>query len=166
MELYRVWRKTRGGRSQQNMALHKTQRMEVFWCYQTRQMKCCRVSIFLLSLIRLFFFASESQQLSLPSLPPSSVKPATALVAALDGTMYLVDSVSARVIWSFSTGSPIYHHSYRVSINDPNVTGLIECGDDWELILHDAHFGKTVVYNTSNMSYVNAFLYSMVLWYY
>lgn len=126
-------------------------------------MKCCRVSIFLLSLIRLFFFASESQQLSLPSLPPSSVKPATALVAALDGTMYLVDSVSARVIWSFSTGSPIYHHSYRVSINDPNVTGLIECGDDWELILHDAHFGKTVVYNTSNMSYVNAFLYSMVL---
>ncbi|KAG4403636.1 hypothetical protein AAZX31_01G145000 [Glycine max] len=115
----------------------------------------CRVSIFLLSLILLFFFffffffslsASQSQQLSLPSLPAPSLKPATALVAALDGTMYLVDSVSGRVFWSFSTGSPIYHHSYRAPINDPednNVTGLIECGDDWELIVHDARFGKT-----------------------
>nr|KYP66589.1 Serine/threonine-protein kinase/endoribonuclease IRE1 [Cajanus cajan] len=58
--------------------------------------------------------------------------------------MYLVDSVSGRVIWSFSTGSPIYH-SYHAPINNPkdNVTGLIECGDDWELIVHDTHFGKT-----------------------
>ncbi|KAJ1403837.1 WD40/YVTN repeat-like-containing domain superfamily [Sesbania bispinosa] len=55
--------------------------------------------------------------------------------------MYLVDSASGRVIWSFSTGSPIYH-SYQVSNND-NVSGLIECGDDWELIIHDTHFGKT-----------------------
>ncbi|TKY70231.1 Serine/threonine-protein kinase/endoribonuclease IRE1a [Spatholobus suberectus] len=58
--------------------------------------------------------------------------------------MYLVDSVSGRVIWSFSTGSPIYH-SYHAPVNNPkeNVTGLIECGDDWELIVHDTHFGKT-----------------------
>ncbi|RDX85409.1 Serine/threonine-protein kinase/endoribonuclease IRE1a, partial [Mucuna pruriens] len=109
-----------------------------------------RVSISLQSLILLFsffffFFSSSTSQsqLSLLSLPPSA-KPATALVAALDGTMYLVDSVTGRVIWSFSTGSPIYH-SHHAPINNPNdnITGLIECGDDWELIVHDTHFGKT-----------------------
>jgi hypothetical protein len=106
-------------------------------------------------------FTSQSQQLSLlhnengfsPSslaLPPSpspspsgsnslDIKPATALVAALDGTVYLVESSSGRIIWSFSTGSPIYHSSS----NTPS-SGLIECGDDWELIFHDTHFGKTV----------------------
>ncbi|CAJ2646786.1 unnamed protein product [Trifolium pratense] len=110
----------------------------------------------------IIFFAyistSQSQQLSLlhnqigfsPSslvLPPSpspsgsnslDIKPATALVAALDGTVYLVESSSGRVIWSFSSGSPIYHSS----ANTPS-SGLVECGDDWELIFHDTHFGKT-----------------------
>jgi len=99
---------------------------------------------------------TQSQQLSLlhngfsPSLPPSSSplvsnsldrKPVTALVAGLDGTIYLVESASGRVIWSFSSGSPIYHSS----ANTPPSSGLIECGDDWELIFHDPHFGKTVL---------------------
>lgn len=60
-------------------------------------------------------------------------------MAGLDGTIYLVESASGRVIWSFSSGSPIYHSS----ANTPPSSGLIECGDDWELIFHDPHFGKT-----------------------
>ncbi|XP_058777674.1 serine/threonine-protein kinase/endoribonuclease IRE1a-like [Vicia villosa] len=116
-----------------------------------------RVSIFF-SLFFFFIFListsiaddsiSQSQQLSLlrngnelsPSalvLPPSP-KPDTALVAALDGTVYLVESASGRVIWSFSTGSSIYHSS----ANTPS-SEHVECGDDWELIFHDTHFGKT-----------------------
>ncbi|CAI8588459.1 unnamed protein product [Vicia faba] len=105
-----------------------------------------RVSIFFIFIISTSI--AQSQRLSLlpnengfsPSalvLPPSP-KPATALVAALDGTVYLVESASGRVIWSFSTGSPIYHSS----ASTPS-SGLIECGDDWELIFHDTHFGKT-----------------------
>ncbi|KAL1315941.1 serine/threonine-protein kinase/endoribonuclease IRE1a-like isoform X2 [Arachis hypogaea] len=69
-------------------------------------------------------------------------QPATGLIAALDGTLYLLDTDSGRVIWSFSTGSPIYH-SYLAPLNSANESGLIECGDDWELILHHNHFGKT-----------------------
>ncbi|XP_061346104.1 serine/threonine-protein kinase/endoribonuclease IRE1a-like [Gastrolobium bilobum] len=124
------------------------------------------VVFFILSFIVADAYTSQSQQLSLlnngfssssllslpPSVPNSLVrKPATALIAALDGTIYLVESSSGRVIWSFPTGSPIYH-SYQAPIlnnNNPNnnssgpISGLIECGDDWELIVHDSHFGKT-----------------------
>lgn len=109
-------------------------------------------SLFLL--IFLFFsFPTSQSQLLLPSSPPS-VKPATALVAALDGTVYLLDSDSGRVFWSFSTGSPIYY-SYHAPINNPNhnFTAFVECGDDWELIVHDAHLGKKVLsFNMSNTS--------------
>src|ERR1044072_3386389 len=72
-------------------------------------------------------------------------KPATtALIATLDGTMYLVDrheSGSLNVIWSFSTGSPIYS-SYQALVKKDNgkenasaakVSGFVECGDDWSL---------------------------------
>lgn len=83
-------------------------------------------------------------------------KPATtALIVTLDGTMYLVDrqeSGPMRVIWSFSTGSPIYS-SYQAPINKdhgkenasaPRISGFVECGDDWSLYMHDKHFGKLV----------------------
>ncbi|TKY58385.1 Serine/threonine-protein kinase/endoribonuclease IRE1b [Spatholobus suberectus] len=88
---------------------------------------------------------------SLLSLPPKAAT--TALVATLDGTMYLVDrseSGSMRVIWSFSTGSPIYG-SYQAPIKKDNgkenasaalMSGFVECGDDWSLYMHDKHFGK------------------------
>ncbi|KAJ1413342.1 hypothetical protein SESBI_19728 [Sesbania bispinosa] len=88
---------------------------------------------------------------SLLSIPPNP--PTTALVAALDGTMYLVErheSGSMMVIWSFSTGSPIYS-SYQASVNKDNgkenasaalINGFVECGDDWSLYMHDEHFGK------------------------
>lgn len=120
-------------------------------------MKLC-VSIFFFFLFFIFFscivdVSFSQSQLSLlqngnafsSSLVPNPLdtKPATALVAALDGTIYLVESSSGRVIWSFSTGSPIYH-SFQASLKTPS-SGIIECGDDWELIFHDTHFGKTVL---------------------
>ncbi|KAK8472121.1 hypothetical protein PHAVU_002G117600 [Phaseolus vulgaris] len=113
-------------------------------------MKTCSVlsspfSLFLLLFLFFSFltFSTSQSQLSLRPSPPS-VKPATALVAALDGTVYLVDSDSGRVFWSFSTGSPIYY-SYHAPINNPNhnFTAFVECGDDWELIVHDPHLGQT-----------------------
>ncbi|KAL5063565.1 hypothetical protein RYX36_025302 [Vicia faba] len=88
---------------------------------------------------------------SLLSLPP---KAETALIATLDGTLYLMDSqdnAPMTVIWSFSTGSPIYS-SYQDSgnkecgqesnVSKVPVTGFVECGDDWSLYMHDKHFGK------------------------
>ncbi|CAJ1930690.1 unnamed protein product [Sphenostylis stenocarpa] len=103
------------------------------------------LSLFLFVFFFFFFlgFSTSQSQLSLLYSAPS-VKPATALVAALDGTMYLVDSDSGRVIWSFSTGSPIYY-SYHAPLKNPNhnFTGFVECGDDWELIVNDPHLGKT-----------------------
>lgn len=84
-------------------------------------------------------------------------KAETALIATLDGTLYLMDSQedgSTRVIWSFSTGSPIYS-SYQAPGNKEcgkennasaaaPVSGFVECGDDWSLYMHDKHFGKMV----------------------
>ncbi|CAJ2635942.1 unnamed protein product [Trifolium pratense] len=89
---------------------------------------------------------------SILSLPPPKAA-TTALVAALDGTMYLVASQengAVRVIWSFSTGSPIYS-SYQGPINKDRgktntssapTSGFVECGDDWSLYMHDKILGK------------------------
>jgi len=68
--------------------------------------------------------------------------------------MYLVDKSpgSMKVIWSFSTRSPIYQ-SYRAPIKGDTdkenasaalPSGFMECGDDWSLYMHDRHFGKMV----------------------
>ncbi|XP_054809745.1 serine/threonine-protein kinase/endoribonuclease IRE1a-like [Prosopis cineraria] len=78
-----------------------------------------------------------------------STKPSTTLVASLDGTIYLVEIGSMRVIWSFSTGSPIYH-SYQAPLIKDNVkenvcgldSGFIECGDDWALYMESKHSRK------------------------
>lgn len=56
------------------------------------------------------------------------------------------------VIWSFSTGSPIYSSHQaptnkdegRENASAAKVSGLVECGDDWSLYMHDNHFGKMV----------------------
>ncbi|KAI4314664.1 hypothetical protein L6164_027552 [Bauhinia variegata] len=96
---------------------------------------------------------------SLLSLPP---KRDTALIVALDGTMYLVESGSMRVIWSFETGSPIYS-SYQAPVNKDNdkenVSGLstefLECGDDWGLYVQTTHFGKMRL-STSIADFVRA----------
>ncbi|KAE9614571.1 hypothetical protein Lal_00012248 [Lupinus albus] len=96
----------------------------------------------------------EPGQKALPSN-----KPTTALIATLDGTMYMVDreeSGSMKVIWSFPTGSPIYN-SYKAPINNDNgkenasatlINGFVECGKDWALYMHDKHFGKMRISET------------------
>ncbi|KAL2333976.1 hypothetical protein Fmac_015189 [Flemingia macrophylla] len=87
---------------------------------------------------------------SLLSIPPEAATPT--LVATLDGTMHLVErseSGSMRVIWSFSTGSPIYQSHQALIENDNGkenasaaLGGFMECGDDWSLYMHDKFFGK------------------------
>ncbi|KAK4261619.1 hypothetical protein QN277_004588 [Acacia crassicarpa] len=96
-------------------------------------------------------FNSLHPPLSRPSRSILSLshKPNTTLVASLDGTMYLVEVGSMRVIWSFPTGSPIYR-SYQAPLNKDNVkenvcalaSGFLECGDDWALYIQSEHFGK------------------------
>ncbi|KAL7192822.1 hypothetical protein ACSBR2_024607 [Camellia fascicularis] len=72
----------------------------------------------------------------------------TALVAALDGTIHLVEPKSRKVFWSFTSGPSIYS-SYQAPVEGDNDkenasqlgSFFIDCGDDWELYMHDA-FGK------------------------
>lgn len=75
--------------------------------------------------------------------------PDTALVAALDGTIYLLDVNTLKPLWSFSSGSRIYS-SYQAPPSDKeNASGIesnyfIDCGDDWELYAHNS-LGKLVL---------------------
>ncbi|GMH25146.1 hypothetical protein Nepgr_026989 [Nepenthes gracilis] len=70
------------------------------------------------------------------------------LVAALNGTVYLIDSDSRKVLWSFSSGPPI-HSSYHTPVNQEDKKdqavvssySYADCGDDWELYLN-THYGK------------------------
>ncbi|KAL5557362.1 hypothetical protein UlMin_039598 [Ulmus minor] len=84
------------------------------------------------------------------SLLSVSPKQSTVLVAALDGTIHLLESNSKRVIWSFASGSPI-HTSYQATFTQdideektpaPGLSGAfyIDCGDDWELYMHSGPF--------------------------
>lgn len=78
------------------------------------------------------------------SLLSDSKEPETALVAALDGTIYLLELGSLNPIWSFTSGHMIYS-SYQASENADDDSGnsteigssyFIDCGDDWELYAH------------------------------
>lgn len=72
----------------------------------------------------------------------------TALVAALDGKIHLVEPKSGEVFWSFASGPSIYS-SYQAPAEHDNDNEnasrvgsfFIDCGDDWALYMHDA-FGK------------------------
>ncbi|KAG5529952.1 hypothetical protein RHGRI_030356 [Rhododendron griersonianum] len=74
----------------------------------------------------------------------------TALVAALDGTIHLVEPKSGKDLWSFISGPSIYS-SYQATVehddddDKENISRLssffIDCGDDWALYMNDA-FGK------------------------
>lgn len=68
----------------------------------------------------------------------------TLLVAALDGTINLVDPKSATVLWSFASGPSIYS-SYQAPVNHdndsenastPGGSYFVDCGDDWKLFAH------------------------------
>ncbi|KAG8373587.1 hypothetical protein BUALT_Bualt11G0039900 [Buddleja alternifolia] len=80
---------------------------------------------------------------SLLSSSDATKAPDTALVAALDGTIHLLEVGSMKPLWSFSSGPQIYS-SYQAPVTDnENVSGIgssyfIDCGDDWELYAHNS----------------------------
>ncbi|XP_041018882.1 serine/threonine-protein kinase/endoribonuclease IRE1a isoform X2 [Juglans microcarpa x Juglans regia] len=87
---------------------------------------------------------SRSPSRSLLSISPEH---STTLIAGLDGTVYLVESNSKRVIWSFTSGAPIYtsfQAPFSQDKDKENAGGrfFIDCGDDWELYMHTEHFGR------------------------
>jgi serine/threonine-protein kinase/endoribonuclease IRE1 len=107
-----------------------------------------RSLIYLLYLICFSVFLSQSiSQTSLPdpTTPPESPsslvrKHDTALIAAPDGTIYLVELTSGEVLWSFDSGPSIYS-SYQAISHDGNghnysKQSYVDCGDDWELYMH------------------------------
>jgi len=76
----------------------------------------------------------------------------TALVATSAGEIYLVDSNSKKIIWSFASGTPVYSSYQSPTIHDYNKKYasdssrspfFFDCGDDWELYIHTEH-GRTV----------------------
>lgn len=70
-------------------------------------------------------------------------EPDVALVAALDGTIHLVDTKLGKIRWSFGTGRPIYS-SYQPSFNSNASEFYLDVGEDWELYFHSKRFGKMV----------------------
>lgn len=87
------------------------------------------------------------------SLLPITPKHNTALVAALDGTIYLVETNSRKILWSFTSGPSIYS-SYQAlppthdsdNRNDSELQDFfIDCGDDWELYVHGPGYKKSKV---------------------
>lgn len=83
---------------------------------------------------------------SLLSLPP---KPDVELVAAPNGTVYLLYSDSRKVVWSFPSGPPIYSSFQAPIAQDeekdnalgPSRHSFVDCGDDWALYLNN-QYGK------------------------
>ncbi|KAF3446915.1 hypothetical protein FNV43_RR12095 [Rhamnella rubrinervis] len=82
-------------------------------------------------------------------LPPTPKN--EALVVGLDGQIYLVDANSREILWSLSSGLPIYssyqipdHESCKGKTNASELTSdfYVDCGDDWALYLHRKTFGK------------------------
>ncbi|KAA8547605.1 hypothetical protein F0562_004034 [Nyssa sinensis] len=67
------------------------------------------------------------------------------LVAALDGTIYLMEPKSRKTLWSFTSGpsiyssyqAPIKHHNDKENTSEPGGSFFIDCGDDWELYMHN-----------------------------
>lgn len=83
------------------------------------------------------------------SLLSISPKQDVELVAAPNGTIYLLYSDSRKVIWSFPSGPPIYS-AYQAPIQQdsekdatvgPGRHSFVDCGDDWALYLNN-QYGK------------------------
>ncbi|GMH04686.1 hypothetical protein Nepgr_006526 [Nepenthes gracilis] len=82
------------------------------------------------------------------------------LLVTLDGTLSLIDS--QRIIWSFTSGHPIYS-SYQAPINllvhnqngsEPGNDNYIDCGDDWKLYKHFRGNGTKERLNCSAKGYL------------
>ncbi|KAK6138818.1 hypothetical protein DH2020_027439 [Rehmannia glutinosa] len=75
---------------------------------------------------------------------PLTAKHDTAIVAAPDGTVYLVEIGSGKILWSFSSGPSIYssfqqipnHEGEKLNASADGDNFYIDCGEDWELYLH------------------------------
>lgn len=103
-------------------------------------------------------------------LPPSNNHD-TAVIASLDGMIYLVERNSGKVRWSFSSGpalSSSYHASLEYSSDSDDEYELedkqgttdeydyfIECGDDGNLYEQSRHFGRRKLPKTIE-EYVNS----------
>ncbi|KAL5557696.1 hypothetical protein UlMin_033907 [Ulmus minor] len=89
------------------------------------------------------------------SLLPPTPKNDVAVVVDLEGKIYLVDTISKKILWSLPSGWPIYssyqtipnNESGKSKVNGSELTNdfFIDCGDDWELYLHSKRFGKVKV---------------------
>ncbi|KAH6799832.1 hypothetical protein C2S52_000296 [Perilla frutescens var. hirtella] len=80
---------------------------------------------------------------------PLTAKHETAILAAPDGTVYLVEIGSGKILWSFSSGPSIYssyqqipnHEGEKLNASDGD-NFYIDCGEDWELYLHGTGLKK------------------------
>lgn len=50
----------------------------------------------------------------------------------VDGKFYLVDTKSRKIVWSWSSGLPIYSSFQNASATD----AFIDCADDWQLYFY------------------------------
>lgn len=105
----------------------------------------------------------------LSSISLQNSKNDTALVAALNGTIHLVESNSMKVLWSFTSGPSIYS-SYQAPLDQDNATDwgsgfFVDCGEDWELYMHGRHFGKVVWLRLSPLLLMSL-LFRMKAYYY
>ncbi|CAA0807032.1 Serine/threonine-protein kinase/endoribonuclease IRE1b [Striga hermonthica] len=75
---------------------------------------------------------------------PLTSKHDTAILAAPDGTVYLVEIGSGKILWSFSSGPSIYssyqqlpkYEGEKLNASAESDNFYIDCGEDWELYLH------------------------------
>lgn len=74
----------------------------------------------------------------------------TAILAAPDGTVYLVEIGSGKILWSFSSGPSIYssyqqipnHKGEKLNASADGANFYIDCGEDWELYMHGTGLKK------------------------
>lgn len=73
-------------------------------------------------------------------------------MAAPDGTVYLVEIHSGKVLWSFKSGPSIYssyqalpsHEGDGHNASRHSDDFFVDCGDDWELYMHGNGLKKVV----------------------
>lgn len=65
-------------------------------------------------------------------------------MAALDGTIYLVEINSRKILWSFTSGQSIYSSYQALPNHFAPDDFFIDCGDDWGLYVHGPGHKKVV----------------------
>ncbi|CAH9073449.1 unnamed protein product [Cuscuta epithymum] len=97
---------------------------------------------------------SSSSEYPPPNSPLSlTPKDDTAIVAAPDGMIHLVELSSGKILWSFTSGPSIYTSFQSLPdnhANDRNVSTegeifYLDCGEDWKLYLHGDDFDRVEI---------------------